>query len=281
MGNLKGMGTKWWENIHFSPTWTTSNQVAAAADTPAACRTVCRSDRGSAARTQIAPDRALVLLVGGAGVRAADGAEALTSSLMFDNASPEAREALASRGDFRITNDNFARWRRRRTNLRRVAAVRHQAGLDSRRQRGGPGGCPTGIEPARAPGNRKGRALSEGIRTGDDCPGAGGRSSANREVDEPGSRSSGKLSVRSAVRRSGTSLPPTGACRPGRGDDPTSDLTNGRNERLRRYGGTVHKPAEHRRKARLTRTRPGPASARHGTAAVQDSVRNGAAWLKQ
>lgn len=59
----------------------------------------------------------LVLVVGGCRRESPNGAEALTSSLMFDNASPEAREALASRVDFRITNDNFARWEAAQNNL--------------------------------------------------------------------------------------------------------------------------------------------------------------------
>jgi hypothetical protein len=59
----------------------------------------------------------LVLVVGGCRRESPDGAEALTSSLMFDNASPEAREALASHVDFRITDDNFARWEAAQNNL--------------------------------------------------------------------------------------------------------------------------------------------------------------------
>ena len=59
----------------------------------------------------------LVLIVGGCRRESPDGAEALTASLMFDNASPEAREALASHVDFRITDDNFARWEAAQNNL--------------------------------------------------------------------------------------------------------------------------------------------------------------------
>ncbi|HET6760715.1 MAG TPA: hypothetical protein VFH13_01385 [Gemmatimonadaceae bacterium] len=59
----------------------------------------------------------VVLLVASCRRENPDGAEALTSSLMFDNASPEAREALASRIDFRITDDNFARWEAAQNNL--------------------------------------------------------------------------------------------------------------------------------------------------------------------
>ena len=42
---------------------------------------------------------------------------ALGSSLIFDDASPEAREALASAVDFRINDDNFARWEKAERNL--------------------------------------------------------------------------------------------------------------------------------------------------------------------
>jgi hypothetical protein len=41
----------------------------------------------------------------------------LGSSLIFDNASPEALEALASPVDFRINDDNFGRWEEAQSNL--------------------------------------------------------------------------------------------------------------------------------------------------------------------
>ena len=41
----------------------------------------------------------------------------LGSSLIFDNASPEVREALASPVDFRINDDNFGRWEEAESNL--------------------------------------------------------------------------------------------------------------------------------------------------------------------
>ncbi len=44
----------------------------------------------------------------------------LATSLIFDNASPDAREALATPVDFRITDDNFARWEKAQENLDRV-----------------------------------------------------------------------------------------------------------------------------------------------------------------
>ena len=43
--------------------------------------------------------------------------DVLGSSLLFDNASPEVREALASSVDFRINDDNFGRWEEAQSNL--------------------------------------------------------------------------------------------------------------------------------------------------------------------
>jgi len=42
--------------------------------------------------------------------RSDDPSSALTSSLMFDTGSPDAREALSARVDYVLTEDNFARW---------------------------------------------------------------------------------------------------------------------------------------------------------------------------
>lgn len=47
-------------------------------------------------------------------------AESLTASLMFDNASPDAREALASRVDFRISDASFAQWEKAQRNLEKL-----------------------------------------------------------------------------------------------------------------------------------------------------------------
>jgi hypothetical protein len=41
----------------------------------------------------------------------------LAASLIFDNGSPEAREALATPVDFRLTDDNFPRWAEAQSNL--------------------------------------------------------------------------------------------------------------------------------------------------------------------
>jgi hypothetical protein len=44
------------------------------------------------------------------------------TSVLFGNASPEAREALAARVDYRLTDDNFARWEAAQRNLDRLPA---------------------------------------------------------------------------------------------------------------------------------------------------------------
>jgi hypothetical protein len=44
--------------------------------------------------------------------RSDDASSSLTSSLMFDSGSPEAREALGTRVDFVLTEENFAQWER-------------------------------------------------------------------------------------------------------------------------------------------------------------------------
>jgi hypothetical protein len=59
----------------------------------------------------------LVLTVGSCRRESRDGAEALTGSLIFDNTSPDVREALASPVDFIITDDNFARWEQAQRHL--------------------------------------------------------------------------------------------------------------------------------------------------------------------
>jgi len=59
----------------------------------------------------------LLLPLGGCKREPREDAEALGSSLLFDNASPEVREALASPVDFRINDDNFGRWEEAQSNL--------------------------------------------------------------------------------------------------------------------------------------------------------------------
>jgi hypothetical protein len=62
----------------------------------------------------------LLLAVGSCKRESRNGTESLTASLMFDNASPDAREALASQVDFRITNASFAQWEKAQRNLERL-----------------------------------------------------------------------------------------------------------------------------------------------------------------
>jgi hypothetical protein len=70
-----------------------------------------------AARLREAGILFLLLLLVSCKRESPDGAGALTASLLFDNGSPEVREALASRVDFRIDDDNFARWALAQDNL--------------------------------------------------------------------------------------------------------------------------------------------------------------------
>jgi len=60
-------------------------------------------------------------------------AESLTASLMFDNASPDAREALASRVDFKITDASFAQWEKAQRNLEKLprSAIPSAPGIGS------------------------------------------------------------------------------------------------------------------------------------------------------
>lgn len=59
----------------------------------------------------------LPIALGGCKREPPDGTAVLGSSLIFDNASPEVREALASPVDFIINDDNFARWEEAQSNL--------------------------------------------------------------------------------------------------------------------------------------------------------------------
>ena len=59
----------------------------------------------------------LLLPLGGCKREPREATDALGSSLLFDNASPEVREALASPVDFRINDDNFTRWEEAQSNL--------------------------------------------------------------------------------------------------------------------------------------------------------------------
>jgi len=57
----------------------------------------------------------------------------LAASLIFDNGSPEAREALATAVDFRLTEENFARWDEAQSNLDELPRSAIQSGVSSGR----------------------------------------------------------------------------------------------------------------------------------------------------
>jgi hypothetical protein len=59
--------------------------------------------------------------------------DALAGSLIFDNGSPEAREALATTVDFLLTDDNFARWEEAQSNLEELPRAAIQSGSASGR----------------------------------------------------------------------------------------------------------------------------------------------------
>jgi hypothetical protein len=59
-----------------------------------------------------------------------DASDPLAASLIFDNGSPEAREALATHVEYRLTDDNFARWEEAQGNLEDLprSAMRAEVG---------------------------------------------------------------------------------------------------------------------------------------------------------
>lgn len=57
----------------------------------------------------------------------------LAASLIFDNGSPEAREALATAVDFRLTEENFARWEEAQSNLEDLPRSAIQSDVSSGR----------------------------------------------------------------------------------------------------------------------------------------------------
>jgi len=59
----------------------------------------------------------LSLAAAACGGRNPEATNALAASLIFDNASPDMRDALKSPVDYRITDDNFARWEEAEDNL--------------------------------------------------------------------------------------------------------------------------------------------------------------------
>jgi hypothetical protein len=60
-------------------------------------------------------------------------ADALAASLIFDNASEDMREALSMSVDYRITEDNFARWQEAQGNLEQLPRSAMWSGLSSGR----------------------------------------------------------------------------------------------------------------------------------------------------
>jgi hypothetical protein len=65
--------------------------------------------------------------------RSSSAADPLAASLIFDNGSPEAREALATAVDFRLTEENFARWEQAQSNLEHLPRSAIQSGVPSGR----------------------------------------------------------------------------------------------------------------------------------------------------
>ena len=62
-----------------------------------------------------------------------DVSDPLAASPIFDNGSPEAREALATTVDFRLTDDNFARWEEAQSNLDDLPRSAIRSGVSSGR----------------------------------------------------------------------------------------------------------------------------------------------------
>jgi hypothetical protein len=61
----------------------------------------------------------------------ASASDPLAASLIFDNGSPEAREALATTVDFRLTEENFARWEQAQSNLEDLPRSAIESGASS------------------------------------------------------------------------------------------------------------------------------------------------------
>lgn len=62
-----------------------------------------------------------------------DASDPLAASLIFDNGSPDAREALATSVDFLLTDDNFARWEEAQSNLDDLPRSAIRSGVTSGR----------------------------------------------------------------------------------------------------------------------------------------------------
>lgn len=68
-------------------------------------------------RFRVAAVIVLALVAEGCKPASYGASDPLAASLIFDTGSPEAREALATPVDFRLTDDNFARWAEAQSNL--------------------------------------------------------------------------------------------------------------------------------------------------------------------
>ncbi|MEA2766599.1 MAG: hypothetical protein QOK07_3003 [Gemmatimonadaceae bacterium] len=76
---------------------------------------------------------ALVMATVGCKRSNSDAPDPLAASLIFDGGSPEAREALATTVDFRLTEDNFAKWDEAQNNLEDLPRTAIQSGVASGR----------------------------------------------------------------------------------------------------------------------------------------------------
>jgi hypothetical protein len=74
---------------------------------------------------------ALVMATAGCKRSSHGESDPLASSLIFGNGSPEAREALATTVDFRLSEDNFARWEEAQNNLEDLPRTAIQSGVTS------------------------------------------------------------------------------------------------------------------------------------------------------
>ena len=75
----------------------------------------------------------LVLAAVGCNRSSHNDSDPLAASLIFDNGSPEAREALATTVDFRLNEENFARWEEAQSNLEELPRSAIQSGVPSGR----------------------------------------------------------------------------------------------------------------------------------------------------
>ena len=84
-------------------------------------------------RTRAAAVIVLALATVGCKGTSYGASDPLAASLIFDNGSPEAREALATPVDFQLTDDNFARWEEAQSNLDDLPRSALRSGITSGR----------------------------------------------------------------------------------------------------------------------------------------------------